>query len=207
MDMLTILGIMGVLLLAAREGKDKDSFIKWVRKWEGGLSKAKTDTASANCAPGTQYHTNKGIQWVTYKSYCQAVKRTATTAEFLKMPDDLWKKIFDTMYWNKIHCDEIAVYSPSVAYAVFGFAWGSGVGGANQYLANFQRKYMHVDDDNIGLQELANNFVTSGVLPSVMFANLCEFKRDLYRSFNQPANLKGWLNRIDDFEKTFAPTI
>ena len=48
--------------------------VSFIKTKEGGLSSATTDTASnnpSNCGNGSNgkpYHTNKGIQWSTFKS-------------------------------------------------------------------------------------------------------------------------------------------
>jgi hypothetical protein len=61
-------------------------FVPVLKKYEGGLSKAKTDTASKNPVPdGSGYHTNKGITWSTFKAMAQTIDYTATPTLFYQM--------------------------------------------------------------------------------------------------------------------------
>ena len=51
---------------------DYKNIVAFIRKVEGGLSSAQTDSAKQNPSPcgngknGKPYHTNKGIQWITF---------------------------------------------------------------------------------------------------------------------------------------------
>jgi hypothetical protein len=46
--------------------------------------------------------------------------------------------------------------------------------------------------------EYVNQLNTQGKSPE-LFEKLFDFRKNLYVSFNQPSNLKGWLNRLDAF--------
>jgi hypothetical protein len=52
--------------------------------------------------------------------------------------------------------------------------------------------------------DIANNFLLDVVPAAIRFDSLIEFKKNYFRSLHQPANLKGWLNRTEDFRKKFG---
>ena len=184
----------------------KQDFIEFVRQWEGGISRATTDTASANAAPGTNgIHTNKGVTWTTYYNHGKGHGYKPTVQDFLKMSDQRWLQIFNDVYWHPMHADKLMLKDPALAFFVVQFAWGSGTGGAEIQLAKFQRQKMNIKDKNITKLELANNFLLDPVPVAIRFNQLIDFKADYFRSLGQPANLKGWLNRLNDFKKKFAP--
>jgi hypothetical protein len=84
-------------------------------------------------------------------------------------------------------------------------AWGSGVGsntstrGAIAYLKNFfKSKYNKSFDTITQIVDYVNELDNSGQTPQ-LFEKLYDFRKSLYTSFNQPSNLKGWINRLDAF--------
>lgn len=184
----------------------KQDFIDFVRQWEGGTSRATTDTASEDCAPGTNgIHTNKGIRWTTYYNKGKGHGYKPSVSDFLKMTDERWLQIFNDVYWKPMYGDKLMLKDPALAFFVVQFAWGSGTGGAEKQLAKFQRQKMGIVDDNITKQEIANNFVLDPMPFPIRFQQLIDFKSDYYRSLGQPANLNGWLNRLNDFNEKFKP--
>ena len=184
----------------------KQDFIDFVRQWEGGVSRAKTDTASSSVAPGTGgIHTNKGITWTTYYNKGKGHGYKPTVSDFLKMSDERWLQIFNKLYWNPMHGDRLMLKDPCLAFYCVQFAWGSGTGGAEKQLAKFQRQHMGVVDANITKSEIAENFLLDPMPVAARFAQLIEFKKNYFISLNQPANIKGWLNRLNDFNEKFKP--
>lgn len=184
----------------------KQDFIDFVRQWEGGISRAKTDNASKNVAPGTGgVHTNKGITWTTYYNNGKGHGYKPTVQDFLKMSDERWLQIFNKLYWNPWFADELILKDPALAFYVVQFAWGSGMGGSERQIANFQRQHMGIVDSNITKREAVNNFLLDSTPFPIRFKQLIDFKADFYRSLNQPANLNGWLNRLKDFDEKFRP--
>ena len=72
--------------------------IPYIQKWEGGLSRATTDTASKNPSPyehngKTGWHTNKGITWGTFTDLALKLGIAISPFNFLQMPDFIWRKI------------------------------------------------------------------------------------------------------------------
>jgi lysozyme family protein len=183
--------------------------VSFIKTKEGGLSSATTDTASnnpSNCGNGSNgkpYHTNKGIQWSTFKGLSSKLGYSATCDNFIKMPDDIWGKIYKDGYWNPIQGDRIQ--NQAIANTFVEMAWGSGVGsntssrGAIGYLKNFFKSKYNKSFDNITqIVDYVNELDNNGQTPE-LFEKLYDFRKSLYTSFNQPSNLKGWVNRLDAF--------
>jgi lysozyme family protein len=183
--------------------------VSFIKSKEGGLSSATTDTASnnpSNCGNGSNgkpYHTNKGITWSTFKGLSSKLGYSATCDNFLKMPDSIWGKIYKDGYWNPMQGDRIQ--NQAIANSFVEMAWGSGVGsntstrGAIAYLKNFfKSKYNKSFDTITQIVDYVNELDNSGQTPQ-LFEKLYDFRKSLYTSFNQPSNLKGWINRLDAF--------
>ena len=183
--------------------------VSFIKSKEGGLSSATTDTASnnpSNCGNGSNgkpYHTNKGITWSTFKGLSSKLGYSATCDNFLKMPDDIWGKIYKDGFWNPMQGDRIQ--NQAIANTFVEMAWGSGVGsntstkGAIPYLKNFfKSKYNKSFDTITQIVDYVNELDNSGQTPQ-LFEKLYDFRKSLYTSFNQPSNLKGWFNRLDAF--------
>lgn len=183
--------------------------VSFIKTKEGGLSSATTDTASnnpSNCGKGSNgkpYHTNKGITWSTFKSLSSKLGYSATCENFIKMPDDIWGKIYKDGFWNPMQGDRIQ--NQAIANTFVEMAWGSGVGsntstkGAIAYLKNFFKSKYNKSFDNITqIVDYVNELDDSGQTPQ-LFEKLYDFRKSLYKSFNQPSNLKGWISRLDSF--------
>lgn len=183
--------------------------VSFIKSKEGGLSSATTDTASnnpSNCGNGSNgkpYHTNKGITWGTFKGLSSKLGYSATCDNFLKMPDSIWGKIYKDGYWNPMQGDRIQ--NQAIANSFVEMAWGSGVGsntstkGAIAYLKNFfKSKYNKSFDTITQIVDYVNELDSNGQTPE-LFEKLYDFRKSLYTSFNQPSNLKGWINRLDAF--------
>ena len=183
--------------------------ITFIKSKEGGLSSATTDTASnnpSNCGKGSNgkpYHTNKGVTWSTFKGLSSKLGYSASCDNFMKMPDDIWGKIYKDGYWNPMQGDKIQ--NQAIANTFVEMAWGSGVGintstrGAIPYLKNFFKSKYNKNFSNITeIVNYVNELDNDGQTPE-LFEKLYDFRKSLYTSFNQPSNLKGWFNRLDAF--------
>jgi hypothetical protein len=183
--------------------------ISFIKAKEGGLSSASTDNARfnpSNCGNGSNgkpYHTNKGIQWETFKGLSSQLGYSATCDNFIKMPDNIWNKIYVKGFWNPMQGDRIQ--NQAIANTFTEMAWGSGVGsntstkGAIAYLKNFFKSKYNKSFSNITqIVDYVNELDDSGQTPQ-LFEKLYDFRKSLYKSFNQPSNLKGWINRLDSF--------
>ena len=188
---------------------DYKKIVNFIKAKEGGLSSATSDTASrnpSNCGNGSNgkpYHTNKGVTWGTFKDLSSKLGYSASCDNFKKMPDDIWGKIYKDGYWNPMQGDRIQ--NQAVANTFVEMAWLSGVGsntstkGAIGYLKKFFKTNYNKDFENIS--EIVNyvNDLDDNGQSSQLFEKLYDFRKSLYTSFNQPSNLKGWINRLDAF--------
>jgi lysozyme family protein len=169
------------------------NIIPFIRKVEGGLSKAQTDMARLHPVPdGSGYHTNKGITWQTWSSVfgsdANSIKR------FYAMSDADWESIYKNLYWDKINGDNIN--SQRIADTLVNWAWGAGL---YPPISTIQTLVNTKPDGNFG-----NN--TLGLVNSSDEPTLYEkLKNSAYNWFsnlgNKPAyaaNKAGWLNRLSD---------
>ena len=185
------------------------NLVPFIKIKEGGISGTPKDSASKNPSPcgkdrqGYPYHTNKGVQWATFKLLASKGGYTASCDNFLKMPDDIWNRIYKVGFWDEIQGDRIK--NQAIANTFVEMAWLSGVGsntstkGAIPYIKNFlKNKYNKSLDTLTEIVNYVNELDDKGET-SKLFEDLYDFRKNLYKSFNQPSNLKGWLNRLDSF--------
>lgn len=190
----------------------------FIKKWEGGLSNSQADSAKSYPCPtplnGKLYHTNMGI---TYAAWVARFGKY-NNKRFLNMNDADWATIFKDLYWDPVNADIIPY--ESTAFILVAWAWGSGTVSAAE---KFQR----------ALNELGANLTVDGKIgPKTcaaikehdeveLFDKLCDVRERFFRYISDPANgktparkaqyqnnqknLKGWLNRLSDFRKTFRP--
>ncbi|HRO76124.1 MAG TPA: putative peptidoglycan-binding domain-containing protein [Crocinitomicaceae bacterium] len=181
-----------------------NDYIKVCKKWEGGLSKDKDDSASAYPCPTpykgqTGWHTNKGI---TYGSWVSIFGKT-NDARFFAMSDEDWFTIFDKNYFSKVKGHEFKTLN--IAAMVTAIAWGSGVvqGGKHlQRALNIMGAKLEVDGI-IGQKTLkAANTADQRQL----FNTLLEVREQFFRAIAKGKNAKflnGWLNRLRDYKQQF----
>ncbi len=171
---------------------DYTQITSWIKKWEGGLSKAKSDTASAFPVPdGSGYHTNKGVTWKTFVSLAPKLGYTATPKLFYDMPDEVWSKIFKSSYWDIVRGDEIK--SQAIADTLVDFAWGAGPGRAVTQLQRYLkvRASGHMDDGTLRVLNQADE--------TSVHDGFSAYKQNWYLSLpNQQANYAGWKRRLTD---------
>jgi lysozyme family protein len=175
--------------------------IPFTYKWEGGLSRATTDTASKNPSPYTYkgqtgWHTNKGITYSAFKSLATKLGYQDTADNFLNMPQNIWLKIAKNGYWDIINLD--AVKSQPIANVMFSWQWGSGYSWRNRV-----QKYLASKGINWSISDLKGlpnklNELSEKQGEKKTFDELIEQKKQFLLSLNQPANEKGWLRRLED---------
>lgn len=182
---------------------DYKNIVGFIKVREGGLSSATTDTASrnpSNCGNGSNgkpYHTNKGVTWLTFSTLASKLGYSATCSNFMKMPDDIWAKIYKYGYWNPMMGDDIK--NQAVANVFVEMAWGSGVGGATNALKKFFTANYNKSFSNVSQMVDYVNQLDSEGRTSELFEKLNTYRKSFYKSLNQPANLTGWLNRLNAF--------
>jgi len=115
--------------------------------------------------------------------------------------------LFKTLYWNTVRASEFD--SQNVAIFVTGMAWGSG---KKQAVTSLQQAILNcgikVDKDGV----LGNKTIAAAnSIPSqVLFDALTTERERFFRYIGRPGSknakfLKGWLNRLADYKKTFRP--
>lgn len=177
--------------------------INFTKVWEGGLSSAQTDTARKNPSPcgngknGYPYHTNKGVQWITFKSLATKGGYAATCDNFIKMPTDIWLKIYKVGFWDEMQGDKIK--NQAIANTFVKWAWGSGVGGAISSLKKFFKSKYNKDFTSISQMVNFVNEIDDKDQNKELFDGLMAHREAFLRSTGQTANLKGWFNREDAF--------
>lgn len=188
---------------------DISKIIPFTYKWEGGLSRATTDTASKNPSPYVYngvggWHTNKGITYPVFKAGATKYGYTDTSDTFKKMPEDVWLKIAKGEYWDKIKLD--AVKSQAIANLMFSWQWGSGYSWRPRIQRYLKSKGITwAINDFTGLANNLNALVEKEGEKKI-FDELVEQKRQFLISLNQPANEKGWINRLNDL-KNYSYTL
>jgi lysozyme family protein len=183
-------------------------YVAFTKKWEGGLSRDTADSASKYPCPTpykgkTGWHTNMGI---TYAAFVQHFGKD-NDDDFFNMSDENWFKIFKTGYWDGVHGDSFT--SQNIAIFVTGMAWGSGVKQAGMTLqrailncGNFVQK-----DGIIGKNTISS---ANSLDPRKLFDALIVERERFFKAIGRPGSknskfLKGWLNRLADYNKTFRP--
>jgi lysozyme family protein len=182
---------------------DFQSNIKFIKGWEGGLSRALTDTAHKNPCPcpyngQTGWHTNKGVTWSAFLTLGPQLGYDPSCDNFFAMPDDIWQKIYRFGYWAPMQGD--LYKSQAIANNVAEIAWGSGVGGDTRVMKDFLKKYYNIVVSTPLQIVQAINKLTEKTDKDV-FTKLIEHRANFYKSLNQPANIKGWLARLDQLRQ------
>lgn len=186
-----------------------ETYIKFTKKWEGGLSRDTSDSASKYPCPKAYkgisgYHTNMGI---TYRVW-ESVFGKNNDARFFEMSNEDWFKVFKTLYWDSVKGDNYECFS--IAVMVTGMAWGSGAHRASitlQQAINNCGGNVAVDG-KIGMKTVA---AANAINDLKLFNELIRLRKQFFLAISEPGSKnakfrKGWLNRLVDYEKTFRPT-
>nr|WP_294860238.1 glycosyl hydrolase 108 family protein [uncultured Fluviicola sp.] len=183
----------------------------FIKRWEGGLSRDPDDNASSDPAPWefkgqTGWHTNKGITYKTFKNNAARLGYAPTADNFFNMPDSIFLSILKNVYAAGFPLDKID-HLPRIQAVIITWAWGSGLTGAERYLADFQREEMGIKDSNITKDEIVENF-RARITPlneKEWFSKLSARRiADFKNMSDWPKYGTGWTNRQNDFKKTFA---
>lgn len=179
-----------------------DKLINFVKKWEGGLSRDKADTASSYPCPTpfagkTGWHTNKGITYTAWTKYFG----TQNDDRFFEMNNEDWALIAMSGYWKAMKCDEVI---EPINFILFSWAWGSGSSGATKLLQSIVGTKK---DGIIGKQTIGALNVFIGTYGKKgAFDKLCDERLEAFKKMKTwNIHGKGWSNRLTDFRKTFRP--
>jgi hypothetical protein len=184
------------------------NIVPFIKKSEGGISSEPKDSASKNSSPcgkknGYPIHTNKGITWATFKGLASKGGYTASCDNFLKMPDDVWFKVYKVGFWDEVQGDRIQ--NQAIANTFVEMTWGSGLGSISRgtgtlgWLNSFFKKNYNQNLTSITqMVDFVNKLDNEGKTPE-LFEKLNDFRATKYKNLNQPAFTKGWLNRLNSF--------
>lgn len=181
---------------------------KFTKVKEGGLSRAQTDTARFNPSPyaikdpkdgivKTGWHTNKGITYKTFKDSASKYGYANNAENFAKMPEDIWMKVAKGSYWDVFNLDKCK--SQGVANVMFSWIWG---GWSPARLQKYF-KSKGIDWSTTNRKQVADIFnqLIDKFGEKQIVDEIIEQKKQYLISLNQPANTKGWLNRLEDLKK------
>ena len=184
------------------------NIVPHIRKSEGGISSEPRDSASKNSSPcgkknGYPIHTNKGITWATFKGLASKGGYSASCDNFLKMPDDIWFKVYKVGFWDEVQGDKIQ--NQAIANTFVEMVWGSGLGSVSRgtgtigWLNSFFKKNYNKNLTTISqMVDFVNQLDDEGKTPE-LFEKLNDFRATKYKNLNQPTFTKGWLNRLNAF--------
>jgi peptidoglycan LD-endopeptidase CwlK len=179
--------------------------VNFIQAWEGGISGHPEDNASSNPSPcgndpryNAPIHTNKGITWTTYTNAVSG----ANCAEFLAMPQPVWLYIWEKKYFDAVGGNLISNQAIANTYA--SWAWGSGVGGANNLMQS-----VLINDYGYELSQVSSKYSRVAILNELsekdsqeLFNRLIAARESYFRSLSDFSVFgNGWLNRLRDFKK------
>ena len=176
-------------------------YTRHILRWEGKTSSDPRDTA-ASCYPGG-IHTNKGVTFCTFKTLAPKLGIFPITHDrFLRLTDqEIGLFIYE--FYKNVRGAELP---DSVALAATEAAWGSGPGRAFQHLRDA------VKDLGKPAGSTSQAITSTKTIPEKQLFNAYQARRKAYIESlgSQPkysAFLRGWLNRLNSFNRTFTPAV
>ena len=181
-----------------------DNLIAFIKRKEGGLSDdpndinpAKNPSPCGNGKNGKPYHTNKGVTYNVFKTYANKLGYDPNCDNFIKMPADIWKKIYKGVFWTPMGSD--IINNQAIANTFVEFAWGSGLDGATKALKKFFKETYNKDFSNTTeMANFCNDLDAKGLTPE-LFDKLNTFRKNFFISLNRPKYTQGWINRLNAF--------
>lgn len=185
--------------------------VDYILQKEGGLSRQPADNAAANPAPYTHngyndWHTNMGITWKAFESNASKLGYQVNYQNFFFMPHSIWYKILKEVYMQGYPLERID-HLPRIKAVIITWAWGSGLGGSEKRLADYQREVMGIVDSNITRPEIVENFRKhiNGMNERAYFDSLCNRRLEDFKKMNDwPVFGNGWSKSLERFRKLFA---
>lgn len=162
--------------------------IKFILKWEGGYSEAKTDRGNKNNGC-----TNKGITLETFREFYGKDK---TKNDVKNMTNTQWLHIFEKGFYNKIKCEQVKDGNIQLIWC--DWFWGSGIWAVKRV----QRLLKLTEDGIVGPKTIS---AINAQNPKVLFLQIKADRLDFYDDIvknhpDQSVNLKGWRNRLNAIE-------
>lgn len=176
---------------------------RFFMRWEGGLSRDYRDSASKYPCPvkfngESGWHTNKGVTYATYVAYFGK----DNPGDFFKLTDEQLQYIFIKGYWDKVKGSEIK--SIHIAACLVSWAWGSG---SKSSIKAIQKLVGTKVDGVIGNKTIE---AINSADEQELFDKWVEARRKFFISISKEgtpntAFRRGWLRRLEDFDKKFNP--
>jgi lysozyme family protein len=181
-----------------------NKFIQHIQAWEGKLGGSPNDTGAiknGGYAPGTKYHTSKGVTWGTYKDFCIKNGYPIKVQRWLDMPIDLWTKILNRVFIDKWNLDKLLLVNPKLAYFIIEVAWMSSNMGAEKFFANYLRA-KGIEDNDIKPSEMQKYFLQLIAQGDFDINELYRGRSEQYKTFrNYNIYGRGWQNRLNAYKK------
>lgn len=174
------------------------NLIPFIMKWEGGLSKNKSDYYAKFPVDDSGYHTNKGVAWKVFSSVYGSDDNEKK--RWYAMTTQDWSIFYKKNYWDKMQGDLIK--SQRIADVLVNWAWGSGTSIPSKAI---QRIVGVTPDGVLGPESV--NAINKGNEAQI-FAKLQKANLDFFDNLTkQPkyAMFKtGWDNRLKDLYNNFV---
>lgn len=173
--------------------------IRHILKWEGRTSSDPRDTA-AKCFPGG-IHTNKGLTYCTFKELANKVGISPVTHQRFLNLTDAEINLFIYEFYKMVNG---AALKPFTSIAATEAAWASGASRANAQIRETARAL------NLPGRTTAEAIKSlSTVSDAKSFITFQKIRENFYRQLGASAKynwaLRGWLNRLNDFNSKFKP--
>jgi len=176
---------------------DYKKLVPFILRWEGGLVNDPIDRGGL---------TNKGITFETYTALAQRVLGIAPTQANFKAMTKEQASLF-VKYFFDIATGGNKVRSEQIAFILTNWHWGSGKGGLISFQKMLNQKFGAglTEDGVIGPKTVAviNNLVSSRLYKEAIAWRANFFKTIAKNDPSQNRFLQGWLNRLNDFVKSY----
>jgi len=186
--------------------------IKFIKRLEGDLSRAKTDSAYNSCQSGctakhkgvtaSDWHTKRGVTHCTFDSWAdkKGIPQNQRCDMFINMTDDTWADIWKTMFWDKAKADEIK--SQAIAEYLVNGKWGN-PSTANNFLeiALKQNGFSNADRNDIDSLVSSVNKIDSNAKELKVFNDMVDARVAWLHSLSGSSTNKGWFKRQESFRK------
>ena len=177
---------------------DLNVYLEFTQAREGGLSSAKTDSASKYPLPdGSGIHTNCGVTYKTFVELHSKLGYDPSVKNFYEMKDNgIWNKIYNN-YW--IESGASLIDSQAVANLIFQAMWG---GGHSELVKSLQKYFQGAlkIDGQLGektadkVNSTTDNYIYEKMLMEYLHGERVRYLKSL-SAFK--ANGKGWMARMD----------
>lgn len=210
-----------------------EKLVPIIIKWEAGIDPDKEEnigltakdlfekarsTGFSNDPADSGGATMVGVTFDTYKAYrrLRLRNRPQSAKELKQIKYEEWLDILKTMFWDKMHADDIA--NQSIANLCVNTVWGSGAG----YIKHIQGVLGVKQDGIVGPVTLCkiNGWNPQSALFDKLWARRKKFFEDIVErsvadyerkvgrkvtqtelyQYTKKKFLKGWLNRLNDFK-------